>query len=385
MLDYKRKRRQRQREQWAALDREVLNRSWQRSRLSLATSADDVITIKCVDGSSPWAFREDVSKAEPSEVTESPHLSNNDEVQRPGSENKNPAAKRGSKGITNLGRSTVREACAVIERDLGRNQLMLTLTLAGSTPEALAAFAAHMSEIINAYIQRLRTQSKKMLLSGQSLPYIGVVELQKRGALHLHIVVGLIEPGLEKFIRKHHRRWWTQILETFSNKSGVDLFARSEGGTWRDQPHKTRTQCAKVKKSVKRYMSKYLSKGRTTDSDEPAPTPTSWWLVSRDLLREVHALRLKKQRLYPHLTQAEDDMENLVRVCVDDIENAYPLCNPFTGAQIGWTLFLKPGRKEALWLTLCALLEEGPGREVMENLLRDSRPPPLQDGIESAA
>ena len=150
----------------------------------------------------------------------------------------------------------IRQLASAFDKEYEPNEMLfLTFTLPASTLEAyetLSAYSSCVTDLFNKYIHR-----------NFHLKYhrLSVWELQKRGALHLHIIVGSHDPeGMEK-VKQGFKRQAMRILDNISEKSKVDMWERAAGGSWRDDKQKLQADAQYVKKSVARYLAKYLSKG----------------------------------------------------------------------------------------------------------------------------
>lgn len=169
--------------------------------------------------------------------------------------------------------------------------LFLTGTLPGSTDTAMDAIARYSSYVVD----RLKTWLHD---NGGTSYSMYVWERQKRGALHLHYAV-YIEPGQDgRRIYHGFKGYWYKLLCAVSTKSGVDLFAKKRGGTWKNNPKVVQAKAVWCDRSVAAYLSKYLGKRVNCIGEGGwAPTyyPVRWWGVSRPLLaklREVSTERI---------------------------------------------------------------------------------------------
>lgn len=179
----------------------------------------------------------------------------------------------------------LREGGAVLEYLGRKNTRFVTLTLPGSTFEALDALERHNAEAANAFNQYLR----RHLGTGTAL-YEYCWEYQQRGALHLHYAIYVPENLEHKFSQEAIRKVWRQILINISRKSGVDLFAIAGGGTWRFVPYFPRVDVQACRKSVGAYLAKYTSKKAREKANSKQSGPAKWSNVSR-ALRELAAQR----------------------------------------------------------------------------------------------
>lgn len=175
----------------------------------------------------------------------------------------------------------VKNACGALEQEFGRRVVFATVTLPGSTKQArelLARWSAKAVELLTHWITS----------KAEGAYYVYVWEWQKNGALHLHCAIGhhdvlrlrALEQGFKQYIHK--------MFSTLSRLAGADLFGRAEGGSWRGCVQVLRSNCVPVRKSVKRYMSKYISKGAGVAQGY---SPSRWWGCSRALRALCGALR----------------------------------------------------------------------------------------------
>lgn len=160
------------------------------------------------------------------------------------------------------------------------NVVFLTSTLPGSTLDALMAIAAWSSwavhELLTVIPRILRTPASE-------LRWIWVWEHQKRGALHWHCAIACPDYLSSLRLRSKFRDLWVRILRTIGEKSGTDIAARADGGTWKDNPELWRVEAAPARKNPSRYLAKYLSKGSRALSS--AFFPPRWYGGSRNLIR----------------------------------------------------------------------------------------------------
>ena len=177
-------------------------------------------------------------------------------------------------------KQTVRDAGALLDSEGLDRVVFLTGTLPGSTAEAVAALAAWSGWTVATLKQWLRDRYP----GAQSF---GVWEYQKRGALHLHICVQLSTTGEARKLKAEWKQRWLKLLAGVAQNSGVDVFARKGGGTWKDSPWVVRTDAQTVEKSVGRYLSKYLSKGGEALRAVAKFPPSRWWFCDRALQRRV--------------------------------------------------------------------------------------------------
>lgn len=218
----------------------------------------------------------------------------------------------------------LKEGGAVLE-SLGRENIrFVTLTLSGSTREAMEALEAY-----NAYAANLFNQYLRRHLNPAIYEYCW--EYQARGALHLHYAI-YVPKGLEhKFTEDAIRDVWRAILIKISFKSQTDLFAIEGGGTWRYVPHMPRVDVQVCNKSVGGYMAKYTKRARMTS--KRAHGPAQWSNVSKALRQLIEQHR---QSVTVTVSTKEEAIE-LIEKATSRVFAAKtaPIVHPVTREQIG--------------------------------------------------
>lgn len=211
--------------------------------------------------------------------------------------------------FTSLARNTIRWSASALEQFFGRsNCVFLTGTLPGSTVEACEVFARYSSWIMDRLQKWLRKHfSIDCSFDGgpvrSRLFHLGVWELQTRGALHYHALVATQSP--RELIDKFHP-YWIRLLSYLSDATGVDLFARRTGGSWRPYPHVCRADAQVVVKSCSSYLAKYL--GKSYSGSLPGLPPARWWACTRSAR---DCIDLYKQVI---------SFSSIDSVCCDDID-----------------------------------------------------------------
>lgn len=151
---------------------------------------------------------------------------------------------------------------------------MWTATLPGSTKEAMESLSCWSAYLMHNFRTRI---SRWLVRRGYRVLWCSVWEWQKRGALHLHVAVALPRDLVGSF-EAFAKRVWVKLLRNVTDKSGIDLFGRSYGGTWLggELPH-----CCKlvvVTSSSAGYLAKYLSKSESKRYGVMAFfCPSRWW------------------------------------------------------------------------------------------------------------
>lgn len=193
-------------------------------------------------------------------------------------------------------RHTVLEAGAIASRGAGHTErgVEVTLTIPGGTRSSFRAVSQWSGWAVNRLLQVIRRKSS-------GVEWFYVWELQKRGALHLHMA--LSGAGNEELLQlgRKIRKCWYRVLEEIGRKSGTNPFARGNGygkNTYREFLKGNRV--AEVRKSLAAYFAKYVSKRASKDSGQVEAKfypPSRWWGISRSLLSKV-----KKERLNVRFT-----------------------------------------------------------------------------------
>lgn len=186
-------------------------------------------------------------------------------------------------------RRTIQRVGGVVDRRFGSHKsTFLTGTLPGSTVEAMRGISLYSGYMINRVNQWLRRKVEK-------LAAFYVWERQARGALHLHYCFVCEDEEVLSKVEREFQGFWYDLLCDVSDKSGIDLFAREKGGTWRDSPGMIQTRAERVKKSVSAYLSKYATKGNQHKHNPRFPWgnafyPSRWWGCSQSLLDSLREM-----------------------------------------------------------------------------------------------
>lgn len=202
------------------------------------------------------------------------------------------------------GRRMVRNACGVLAAEFGRSVVFGTLTLPGSTQQARQALSSQSGRLVELLGHWLRSHSK-------TAKFVWVWEYQKSGALHLHFALGDSDILRLRFFERNFRQYVHKLFETLSRHSGVDMFARAEGGTWRGHVRVLKSRIETIRKSVKRYMAKYISKG--TEVEGQGYPPSRWWGMSACLRDAIGGRRLATVFQHADLECLERVREQLER------------------------------------------------------------------------
>ncbi len=189
--------------------------------------------------------------------------------------------------FSRLARRTLMDAGAAMESLAPKEEtLFITLTHPGSTVDsmrALGEWSGYIVHRLKAWLQRRNPSPLNFWCW----------EWQKRGALHLHMALWVPAADALLEIRAGIKSEWIRLLDELSDRSGVDLWGKADGTSWRQYKSVVRVEAARVKHSVARYLSKYLSKGGSPVSPgAPRFFPSRWYGVSRALREAVRRLTL---------------------------------------------------------------------------------------------
>lgn len=172
----------------------------------------------------------------------------------------------------------------------------LTGTLPGSTAAAMRALQDWSSYAVNL----LKAKISKLGIHDSLSFYVW--ELQARGALHIHYAVHVPDRVLMSKLICEFKKMWTQIVDAICEKSGIDLWERKDGGSWKIQKEVIRADAQVCRKSPGAYMAKYVSKDSfapkyINDKNAEFLGPTRWWGCSRPLIKLMNSMTLKTEKV----------------------------------------------------------------------------------------
>lgn len=267
--------------------------------------------------------------------------------------------------LTPYAKHMIREAASVLEDVYGKKVAFITLTIPGGTREALDLVALQSRRLLNTFLQYFRDRAAK------PLDYVGVWEWQKRGALHIHMAIAVTDSMEYAYIKKHHRKWWYRALKLVSEATGTDLFERKEGGTWKGQPWRVRTECERVKKSVGRYMSKYLSKCSKAENQDEWVPPGRWWFLSKPLyekLKQYRWVETYKAESYDHAWRL---LSPALDAGLKHATNFFEWRNPISGELKGLIMYFDAQVKYSAFYEIADAVEDAPDPRDRRRLWRN--------------
>ena len=172
---------------------------------------------------------------------------------------------------------------------LGDNRKIsfLTLTLPPLHKEETVLLHQKAHELIHRFNRWL---TRRLLAAGLPGEIVAVREFQKRGALHWHLgFVGCDRPGNWAVSKDEVKAQWASCLRNLLGREvNCDAATRIE----------------RVRKSIGRYLSKYMTKSNSAsqgcgndplaDSPEPVAVAGRAWNVSNSLRRRIKVVRSEK-------------------------------------------------------------------------------------------
>jgi hypothetical protein len=205
--------------------------------------------------------------------------------------------KQRPKKFTKRARDTIQEACVTLDRLYSRENLrFITITLPGSRHESSDVLSRWSGWFINRLKQVFRNWAKYHDSAHECFTW----ELQKRGALHLHWVVGC-DNDIDILAHRLKDKWY-DLLKEVGEKENIDMFARKGFGTsHKDNPDAWQWKIEKIEKSISRYLSKYTSKGFNQNSNKSSVykgfqqkySPSRWWGISQNLRKAIQKYRIE--------------------------------------------------------------------------------------------
>lgn len=185
--------------------------------------------------------------------------------------------------------------------------LFLTGTLPGSGQEQFLAMAQWSSWIVHSLKNWIGNYCPGKL-------DFYCWELQKRGALHLHYAVHCPDEEDSQYILDNFKKQWIRLLDTVSEKTGVDLYMNAvRGFSHRPNKEVVQAKAERVLKGVGNYLGKYLSKSTQGESRTGVFSPCRWWGVSRPLRALEKSERVENVRFFMNQSQWHGVYEDCVR------------------------------------------------------------------------
>lgn len=242
-------------------------------------------------------------------------------------------------------RLRLKEICSSIDSGPLENLVFLTGTLPGSHRDALVAISEWSSWVVTRLTQWLRD---KFPLA----KYCGVWEFQRRGALHMHVIVRTETSGEARALLGAWKSRWIALLDGVKRRSGKDVWKRNRGDSWESARWVCKTDAQRVEKSATRYLSKYLSKSACKLRSGAAFPPVRWWFASQTLKQEAQAARRRIEFRLMGVQNVNDLFERVSAQIADMASVAYPLRNRFDITAQGIIGLMPPAIAGAVWRSL---------------------------------
>ena len=251
--------------------------------------------------------------------------------------------------FTRVARTLIREVGAILDDGCRQELVFLTGTLPGSTHDALVALAAWSGWVVQTVQQWIRDTTP-----GSS--FFGVWEWQRRGALHLHVVVRTSSRQAAGMLKQLWKARWIRVLDSVGQRSRVDMYGRQDGGTWVSSKWVVRTDAQTVEKSVASYLSKYLSKGSVKGMNTAAVAPVTWWFCQRTL--RTQRLERRREVLLEELSPpcAVDLYQRVSALVVEPVLSAFAYSSPYDAMVKGIVALYKPIHASLMFDHLAGIL-----------------------------
>jgi hypothetical protein len=211
------------------------------------------------------------------------------------------------KSFSNNAKHLILESGFALDRMLSKKDCrFLTLTLPTSNPLNYQHLANWSGYLINILQQQIRNYIRDNSPT-EEIYSLFVWEFQRRGALHLHYLIGSLDKRAVRSLSLRLYDAWFKCLGHIEEKSGADLF-----GKWRNSP-KAWAKGNRIeipRKSIARYICKYASKQKSKDPEygtnySKIYYPSRFWGSSRNLKTLASSWRFKSS--LPDLSQGISD------------------------------------------------------------------------------
>lgn len=219
-------------------------------------------------------------------------------------------ARRGLRGLTSRGKNLVREAAIGLEERYGKDRLTFwTVTLPHMSDEDYGEVCANWSRLCENLKKKVQYHLRE---NGLPTHFVMVTEMQEGRwkahgvpAWHIHAVfVGCHTPGGWVITPELADKLWSEAVQEYCR----------DGYLWRSA-----SKLERVKKSVGRYLSKYLSKGTSVieevEAAWPGCVPSSWYACTKPLRLWVDRNTRKSEAvarwLYQLISDTASDIHGL--------------------------------------------------------------------------
>lgn len=244
-------------------------------------------------------------------------------------------------------RRKLKEFGALLDSGPLEHCAFLTGTIPGSTVDALMAVATWSGWLTSRLSQWLRDRFPGAV-------FFGVWEYQKRGALHMHLIVRCIDAIDIRRLMDMWKKRWCRLLDGVSTRAGVDVWARPDGTTWDAARWKVRTDAQVVERSCGRYLAKYLSKSACKVRTENRFPPSAWWFACRTLRQNAarDEIDISWTNIAPE--NAHENFSVMAGTICGAAAESFPLTNKWDHRQAGVIGLLPAAAGGVLVRELCA-------------------------------
>lgn len=234
--------------------------------------------------------------------------------------------------FTRGARHRILEAGSLFDKTLADTHrgYFVTFTLPGSRPEAYDAISRWSGYLVNVVLQCLRRFHKGAY-------WFYCWELQKRGALHLHLFCALPRGTEVNVLNGRLRDVWYRALGYVQDKSGCDVFGHQRGD-YCTASEFWQYDFQEVKTTPAQYISKYLGKGALApaskgelDSGQVCYYPHRWHGMSRSFKKLVDENRFRACMD----AMTKEDCQHVCNAMAEYLEEFEPVASQVYTAEIG--------------------------------------------------
>ena len=248
---------------------------------------------------------------------------------------------------TKYAKRQIKNGVAALKDIYGKSVLFLTVTIPGSTDEALLLLARYSATFVDSLRHWLQYQAPRSA-------WVYKWEWQKRGALHLHAALGCANRVEMEAIRRKFKREVYSLFVALSDRVGQDIFQRADGTSWRESYDTLRIEAKPVRKCVKRYMAKYVSKCPGADLGYH---PSRWWGATRALMAHAQA----KSRASTRSAHSALELRQLELACLGTLARYTPVLhrygNPIFHEDVTYIAYIDDKYLDSAWENLTVLVE----------------------------
>lgn len=185
-------------------------------------------------------------------------------------------AKKGMKGMSVYGKDMIASGCSAVDKDQLPCWGLFTLTCPSDDPGDVAQWNECFGEIVRTFARNRESDLRTRLVDVSPQPdlvydWFYVIEYQKRGALHLHMIVRIRTAPHAPYIYSFESH----------DRLVKDSVCKVLGDDWGNKNWRSSCNMQKLRHNPARYLSKYLSKSASKVADRHVPT--HWWGMSKGM------------------------------------------------------------------------------------------------------